>query len=54
MADQTAVGLKGTVDNLKGSVAELEKKFKRLPKKRSIISRASLRMSSPPKIARRM
>jgi hypothetical protein len=30
MADQTAVGLKGTVDGLKGLVAQLEKKFKAL------------------------
>jgi hypothetical protein len=30
MADKTAVGLKGTVDGLKGLVAELEKKFKAL------------------------
>jgi hypothetical protein len=28
MADQTSVGLKATVDNLKASVAELEKKVK--------------------------
>jgi hypothetical protein len=30
MVDQTTVGLKGTVDSLKGSVAELEMKFKAL------------------------
>jgi hypothetical protein len=30
MADQTLVGLKGTVDSLKGSVAELKKKIKAL------------------------
>jgi hypothetical protein len=30
MADRTSVGLKGTVDSLKGSVAELEKKLRAL------------------------
>jgi hypothetical protein len=30
MADQTLVGLKGVVDSIKGSVAELEKKIKAL------------------------
>jgi hypothetical protein len=30
MADQTAVGLQGTAEGLKGLVAELEKKFKAL------------------------
>jgi hypothetical protein len=35
MADQTLVGLKGTVDSLKGSVAELEKKLRALKVDRS-------------------
>jgi hypothetical protein len=30
MADQTSVGLKGAVDSIKGSIAELEKKIKAL------------------------